>query len=71
MSVFKCSIVTSPALSGDAAAPFPFNPPVTAEHFPAAPCKQLELLQGGLTLVWLFHFKFMCCSLKDKISSSS
>lgn len=52
VAVFKCSFVTSPVLSGDAAAPFPFNPHVTgsaAEHFPAALCKQLVLLQGALT----------------------
>lgn len=74
VSVFKCSIVTATVLSGDAAAPFPFNPLVTgsgAEHFPAALCKWLVLLQGALTCPWLFHFKFMYCSWKDKISSSS
>lgn len=59
VSEFKCSIVTSTGLSGDAAAPFPFNPLGTgsgAEHFPAALCKHSVLLQGGSDVGLAFSF---------------
>lgn len=59
VSVFKCSILTAPVLSGDAAAPFPFNPEVAgsgAEHSPAALCKQLVLPQGNSNVGLAFSF---------------